>query len=161
MFLIAGIGTSQGQQKHQQQQYASSSSSISNSGEEEDSLDPSTMPYFDYNVPRNISNIVGQHAFLLCRVYRMKDKSVSGNILHFHVSPNCPLRKWDLYVFLHVRFFSLSLSSFSLIFSAAPSSLSYLSSLLSLLILVLLRLQFLRQFLFPAFFHTHFTHLEK
>jgi len=45
--------------------------------DDEESLDPATMPYFDYSVPRNISTIVGQHAFLLCRVYRMKDRSVS------------------------------------------------------------------------------------
>jgi hypothetical protein len=45
--------------------------------EEEESLDPSTMPYFDYSVIRNISTVVGQHAFLLCRVHRMKDKGVS------------------------------------------------------------------------------------
>ncbi|ODN03092.1 hypothetical protein Ocin01_03572 [Orchesella cincta] len=46
--------------------------------DDEESLDPATMPYFDYSVPRNISTIVGQHAFLLCRVYRMKDRSWSG-----------------------------------------------------------------------------------
>lgn len=45
--------------------------------DDEETLDPATMPYFDYSVPRNISTIVGQHAFLLCRVYRMKDKAVS------------------------------------------------------------------------------------
>lgn len=47
-------------------------------GDEEESLDPATMPYFDYSVPRNISTIVGQHAFLLCRVHRMKEKAVSN-----------------------------------------------------------------------------------
>lgn len=45
--------------------------------DDEDSSDPSTMPYFDYGVPRNVTTVVGQHAFILCRVHRMQDRSVS------------------------------------------------------------------------------------
>ncbi|OXA62402.1 Opioid-binding protein/cell adhesion molecule [Folsomia candida] len=44
--------------------------------DDEDSSDPSTMPYFDYGVPRNVTTVVGQHAFILCRVHRMQDRSL-------------------------------------------------------------------------------------
>jgi hypothetical protein len=45
--------------------------------EDDETLDPATMPYFDYGVTRNISTVVGQHAFILCRVHRMDERSVS------------------------------------------------------------------------------------
>jgi hypothetical protein len=45
--------------------------------DDEEGLDPSTMPYFDYGVIRNVTTVVAQHAFILCRVHRMQDRSVS------------------------------------------------------------------------------------
>ncbi|XP_008478681.1 zwei Ig domain protein zig-8-like, partial [Diaphorina citri] len=35
------------------------------------------FPYFDFNVPRNITTAVGQSAFLHCRVEQLGDKAVS------------------------------------------------------------------------------------
>jgi len=46
--------------------------------DDEEALDPATMPYFDYGVARNITTVVGQHAFILCRVHRMNERSVSS-----------------------------------------------------------------------------------
>jgi hypothetical protein len=37
----------------------------------------SAMPYFDFNVPRNVTTAVGQTAFLHCRVEQLGDKGVS------------------------------------------------------------------------------------
>lgn len=37
----------------------------------------SLHPYFDFDVPRNITARVGQTAFLRCRVEQLGDKSVS------------------------------------------------------------------------------------
>jgi hypothetical protein len=37
----------------------------------------STFPYFDFNVPRNVTTAVGQTAFLHCRVEQLGDKAVS------------------------------------------------------------------------------------
>uniref|UniRef100_A0A182XZR0 Uncharacterized protein n=1 Tax=Anopheles stephensi TaxID=30069 RepID=A0A182XZR0_ANOST len=37
----------------------------------------SPHPYFDFDVPRNITTRVGQTAFINCRVEQMGDKSVS------------------------------------------------------------------------------------
>ncbi|GLH07254.1 Lachesin [Gryllus bimaculatus] len=37
----------------------------------------STYPYFDFNVPRNVTTAVGQTAFLHCRVEQLGDKGVS------------------------------------------------------------------------------------
>ncbi|KAJ9579463.1 hypothetical protein L9F63_024430, partial [Diploptera punctata] len=34
----------------------------------------STLPYFDFNVPRNVTTAVGQTAFLHCRVEQLGDK---------------------------------------------------------------------------------------
>lgn len=39
-----------------------------------------SFPYFEYNVPRNVTTVVGQTAFLHCRVEQLGDKAVS--ILH-------------------------------------------------------------------------------
>ncbi|KAI5631577.1 immunoglobulin v-set domain-containing protein [Phthorimaea operculella] len=35
------------------------------------------FPYFEYNVPRNVTTVVGQTAFLHCRVEQLGDKAVS------------------------------------------------------------------------------------
>jgi len=35
------------------------------------------MPYFDFNVARNVTTAVGQTAFLHCRVEQLGDKGVS------------------------------------------------------------------------------------
>lgn len=64
IIIVAGIGTS----------------SSSASSDEDEKLDPNSMPYFDYSVSRNITTVVGQHAFLLCRVHRMKDQGVSNEM---------------------------------------------------------------------------------
>ncbi|XP_044264903.1 zwei Ig domain protein zig-8-like [Tribolium madens] len=37
----------------------------------------STYPYFEFNVPRNVTTAVGQTAFLHCRVEQLGDKAVS------------------------------------------------------------------------------------
>ncbi|EEB11480.1 hypothetical protein Phum_PHUM121030 [Pediculus humanus corporis] len=37
----------------------------------------SIFPYFDFNVPRNVTTAVGQTAFLHCRVEQLGDKAVS------------------------------------------------------------------------------------
>jgi len=37
----------------------------------------SAMPYFDFNVARNVTTAVGQTAFLHCRVEQLGDKGVS------------------------------------------------------------------------------------
>lgn len=37
----------------------------------------SIFPYFDYNVPRNVTTATGQTAFLHCRVEQLGDKAVS------------------------------------------------------------------------------------
>lgn len=37
----------------------------------------SLHPYFDFDVPRNVTARVGQTAFLHCRVEQLGDKSVS------------------------------------------------------------------------------------
>jgi len=37
----------------------------------------SAMPYFDFNVARNVTAAVGQTAFLHCRVEQLGDKGVS------------------------------------------------------------------------------------
>ncbi|XP_069673548.1 zwei Ig domain protein zig-8-like [Periplaneta americana] len=37
----------------------------------------SALPYFDFNVPRNVTTAVGQTAFLHCRVEQLGDKGVS------------------------------------------------------------------------------------
>ncbi|XP_059486873.1 zwei Ig domain protein zig-8-like isoform X1 [Neocloeon triangulifer] len=37
----------------------------------------SSYPYFDFNVPRNVTTAVGQTAFLHCRVEQLGDKAVS------------------------------------------------------------------------------------
>ncbi|KAL0810871.1 hypothetical protein ABMA28_010175 [Loxostege sticticalis] len=36
-----------------------------------------SFPYFEYNVPRNVTTVVGQTAFLHCRVEQLGDKAVS------------------------------------------------------------------------------------
>ncbi|KAK6624282.1 hypothetical protein RUM44_011141 [Polyplax serrata] len=36
----------------------------------------SIFPYFDFNVPRNVTTAVGQTAFLHCRVEQLGDKAV-------------------------------------------------------------------------------------
>ncbi|XP_041971842.1 zwei Ig domain protein zig-8-like isoform X2 [Aricia agestis] len=36
-----------------------------------------SFPYFEYNVPRNVTTVVGQPAFLHCRVEQLGDKAVS------------------------------------------------------------------------------------
>lgn len=54
-------------------------------------------PYFDFNVPKNITARVGQSAFLNCRVEQLGDKSVSPfSALNF----SCLL-----YVFIFILFF--------------------------------------------------------
>ena len=35
------------------------------------------MPYFDFDVQRNVTVVIGQTAFLHCRVERLGDKDVS------------------------------------------------------------------------------------
>lgn len=35
------------------------------------------LPYFDFDVPRNVTVTVGQTGFLYCRVERLGDKDVS------------------------------------------------------------------------------------
>ena len=37
-----------------------------------------SFPYFEYNVPRNVTTVVGQTAFLHCRVEQLGDKAVSN-----------------------------------------------------------------------------------
>ncbi|KAF4531841.1 hypothetical protein B566_EDAN000867 [Ephemera danica] len=37
----------------------------------------STFPYFDFNVPRNVTTAVGQTAFLHCRVEQLGDKAAA------------------------------------------------------------------------------------
>lgn len=37
----------------------------------------SSYPYFEFNVPRNVTTAVGQTAFLHCRVEQLGDKAVS------------------------------------------------------------------------------------
>lgn len=37
----------------------------------------SSYPYFEFNVPRNVTTAVGQTAFLHCRVQQLGDKAVS------------------------------------------------------------------------------------
>jgi hypothetical protein len=37
----------------------------------------SSFPYFDFNVPRNVTTAVSQTAFLHCRVEQLGDKAVS------------------------------------------------------------------------------------
>lgn len=39
------------------------------------------MPYFDFDVQRNITVTIGQTAFLHCRVERLGDKDVSDAVL--------------------------------------------------------------------------------
>lgn len=41
----------------------------------------STYPYFEFNVPRNVTTAVGQTAFLHCRVQQLGDKAVSSSVL--------------------------------------------------------------------------------
>lgn len=36
----------------------------------------SDWPYFEPNVPRNVTTAIGQTAFLHCRVYQRSDKEV-------------------------------------------------------------------------------------
>ncbi|XP_077287173.1 defective proboscis extension response 1 [Arctopsyche grandis] len=46
---------------------------------DDDNLGPnvSSYPYFEFNVPRNVTTAVGQTAFLHCRVEQLGDKAVS------------------------------------------------------------------------------------
>lgn len=44
----------------------------------------SIYPYFEFNVPRNVTTTVGQTAFLHCRVEQLGDKAVSKTKLIFN-----------------------------------------------------------------------------
>jgi hypothetical protein len=46
----------------------------------------SSFPYFDFNVPRNVTTAVGQTAFLHCRVEQLGDKAVSTLFITAHFS---------------------------------------------------------------------------
>lgn len=50
-------------------------------------------PYFDFDVPRNVTTRVGQTAFVHCRVEQIGDKSVS-------VSIRCPVKRILLFRFV-------------------------------------------------------------
>lgn len=47
--------------------------------DDDENLGPnvSSYPYFEFNVPRNVTTAVGQTAFLHCRVEQLGDKAVS------------------------------------------------------------------------------------
>jgi hypothetical protein len=51
----------------------------------------SAQPYFDFNVPRNVTTAVGQTAFLHCRVEQLGDKGVSERCNIFIPFINKPL----------------------------------------------------------------------
>lgn len=55
-------------------------------------------PYFDFNVPKNITARVGQSAFLNCRVEQLGDKSVS----HIELSSSIILFPSVLVVFIAI-----------------------------------------------------------
>lgn len=43
----------------------------------------SSYPYFELNVPRNVTTAVGQTAFLHCRVEQLGDKAVRLTVSYF------------------------------------------------------------------------------
>lgn len=49
----------------------------------------SLHPYFDFDVPRNVTARVGQTAFLRCRVEQLGDKSVSFSRRFYYVGQKC------------------------------------------------------------------------
>ena len=54
--------------------------SISESWSFSSTIEPASsylMPYFDFDVQRNVTVVIGQTAFLHCRVERLGDKDVS------------------------------------------------------------------------------------
>lgn len=59
----------------------------------------STYPYFEFNVPRNVTTAVGQTAFLHCRVEQLGDKAVSTKCIF--IRPN------DLLVIKSIHQYSL------------------------------------------------------
>lgn len=58
----------------------------------------SSYPYFEFNVPRNVTTAVGQTAFLHCRVQQLGDKAVT-------ISLTFPKSYYNVYS--HVRITSI------------------------------------------------------
>ncbi|KAF5295202.1 hypothetical protein FQA39_LY13207 [Lamprigera yunnana] len=50
----------------------------------------SSYPYFEFNVPRNVTTTVGQTAFLHCRVEQLGDKARESEIATKHIRDACP-----------------------------------------------------------------------
>lgn len=57
--------------------YLSSSTNINYTTNNAEPLIPSKIPYFDHSFTKNVTTIVGQTAFLHCRILNLGDKTVS------------------------------------------------------------------------------------